>query len=255
MAKVPAFQFYPADWIRDTQLQMASASSRGIWANLLCAMWFSPNRGRITGSKEELKKLGNCSQEEIEAFLCENSRHNFASVTEANKNITVENRRMVREEKVRKSSRLRQSRFRKRLKNRNVTSSSPSTPSTPSTAVTPSSPKHSEETDPQPPRSGFDQFWSRYPRKVAKKAAAKAWERLAPNNGLIEAILTSLMVQSGSEAWGREGGQFIPHPATWLNGRRWEDEVAPAAVHLPKATQQGLDALEGWRKLNRGPHD
>lgn len=248
MAKVPAFQFYPADWMRDTQLQMASAASRGIWANLLCAMWFSPKRGCVTGSKEELKKLGNCSQEEFEVFLCENSRHNFASVTEANKNITVENRRMVREEKIRKSSRLRQSRFRKRLKNRNVTSSSPSTPSTASTAVTPSSPKPSEERPPNPPLVGFEQFWDRYPRKVAKKAALKAWDKLAPTNGLQEQILTALMLQASSEAWTRDSGQFIPHPATWLNGRRWEDEVLPPTIHLPKATQQNLDALKRWRE-------
>lgn len=252
MAKVPAFQFYPADWMRDTQLQMASACSRGIWANLLCAMWFSPSRGRVTGNKEELKKLGNCSQEELEAFLCENSRHKFASVTQENNEITVENRRMVREEKVRKSSRLRQSRFRKRLKNRNVTSSSPSTPSTPSTAVTPSTTEREEERTPLPPQSGFDQFWRNYPRKVAKKAALKAWGKLDPSNGLAEQILSALMLQASSESWTRDNGQFIPYPATWLNGRRWEDEVSLPAINLPKSTQQNLEAVRKWKEMGRG---
>lgn len=80
---------------------------------------------------------------------------------------------------------------------------------------------------------GFDAFWTRYPRKAAKKAALKAWTKIAPSNGLQEQILTALMLHASSEAWTRDGGQFIPHAASWLNGRRWEDllgttEPAPA---------------------------
>ena len=130
MAKVPAFQFYPADWMRDTQLQMASASSRGIWINLLCAMWWAPTRGKLTGTVEDLKKLANCTAEEMLAFLEEVKRYVFANVTERHTRITVMNRRMTREEKSRISNRLRQSRFRSRLSNAKVTSSSPNTPST-----------------------------------------------------------------------------------------------------------------------------
>ena len=30
-----------------------------------------------------------------------------------------------------------------------------------------------------------------------------------------------------SDEWAEDGGRYIPHPATWLNGERWEDEVRP----------------------------
>ena len=41
-----------------------------------------------------------------------------------------------------------------------------------------------------------------------------------------------LRKQIASDEWKRDGGRFIPHPATWLNGKRWEDEVSePAQQH------------------------
>lgn len=70
----------------------------------------------------------------------------------------------------------------------------------------------------------FAEFWQAYPRKVAKPAAEKAWRKVA---GEADAILAGLKRAIGCEQWAKDGGQFIPHPATWLNGRRWEDgEVA-----------------------------
>ena len=39
---------------------------------------------------------------------------------------------------------------------------------------------------------------------------------------------------SKSHDWTKDGGQFIPHAATWLNGKRWEDEL-PAAGASSKA--------------------
>ena len=78
-----------------------------------------------------------------------------------------------------------------------------------------------------PADSGFDAFWAAYPRHVARAPAAKAWGKLAPDNALQGAILEALALQSASPDWKRENGKYIPHPATWLNARRWEDETAP----------------------------
>ena len=68
----------------------------------------------------------------------------------------------------------------------------------------------------------FDQFWSCYPRKIGKGAAKKAWEKLKPD---LETVLLAIEAQKQSPAWQKEGGQFIPHPATWLNQERWADSV------------------------------
>ncbi|MNH08813.1 hypothetical protein D3C79_682460 [compost metagenome] len=41
-----------------------------------------------------------------------------------------------------------------------------------------------------------------------------------------------------STDWTKDGGQFIPHAATWLNGKRWEDELPTAGAAKPRATRQ-----------------
>jgi hypothetical protein len=73
---------------------------------------------------------------------------------------------------------------------------------------------------------GFDRFWQAYPRKTAKPQAAKAFARLRPDEPLLLRMLAALALQRQSAQWQRDDGQFIPHPSTWLNGRRWEDEGA-----------------------------
>lgn len=70
----------------------------------------------------------------------------------------------------------------------------------------------------------FAVFWKEYPRKVAKAAALKAWKKLRPSEVLVTQILAALQQQKESDNWLKDGGKFIPHPATWLNGGRWEDE-------------------------------
>ena len=73
--------------------------------------------------------------------------------------------------------------------------------------------------------SGFEKFWSAYPKKTAKEQALKAWKKLKPDEKLIDKMLWSLERQKSSVQWTKDGGQFIPYPATWLNGKRWEDET------------------------------
>lgn len=71
---------------------------------------------------------------------------------------------------------------------------------------------------------GFDEFWAAYPRKVGKLKARKVWQKLAPDADLRLAIQAALEWQSRSVQWTRDGGQFIPHPTTWLTQGRWDDE-------------------------------
>ncbi|WP_258035060.1 hypothetical protein [Pseudomonas putida] len=75
----------------------------------------------------------------------------------------------------------------------------------------------------------FDRFWKLYPRKVGKAKAEKAWTKLKVDTSLFARIGTALAAWSKSHDWTKDGGQFIPHAATWLNGKRWEDELLSAA--------------------------
>ena len=74
---------------------------------------------------------------------------------------------------------------------------------------------------------GFALFWQEYPRKAAKAAALKAWQKLNPSPELVERILDHVRDHKRSPDWLKDGGQFVPHPATFLNGRRWEDDIPP----------------------------
>ncbi len=76
----------------------------------------------------------------------------------------------------------------------------------------------------------FTTFWKAYPKKTGKGAALKAWTKLSPP---IEAVLSSLEWQCRQPDWLRDQGQFIPHPATWLNRRGWEDEPFNAPAYQP----------------------
>lgn len=69
----------------------------------------------------------------------------------------------------------------------------------------------------------FAAFWSAYPKKVGKGAAEKAWAK-ARINGEYDTVLAAIAAQRESVQWRRDGGQYIPNPATWINERRWEDE-------------------------------
>ena len=69
--------------------------------------------------------------------------------------------------------------------------------------------------------AGFDEFWKAYPKKKSKGAALKMWKKLKPP---LAEILTALEWQRLCDQWRKEGGQFIPYPATYLHDAGWEDE-------------------------------
>lgn len=71
----------------------------------------------------------------------------------------------------------------------------------------------------------FPKFWNLYPNKKGKEAAQKAWKKLKVTADLFALITSGLAKQVACAEWTKDGGQFIPHPSTWLNGKRWEDEV------------------------------
>jgi hypothetical protein len=70
-------------------------------------------------------------------------------------------------------------------------------------------------------RDGFLEFWSRYPRRIGKPAARKAYVK-AMKAATHDDIMFGLSQQMPSLA-SREQ-QYIPHPSTWLTQERWNDE-------------------------------
>lgn len=75
---------------------------------------------------------------------------------------------------------------------------------------------------------GFEAFWNTYPRKTAKQNALKAFGRLS----VTDRTLALVALPKHIAWWERRGDMsFVPHAATWLNARRWEDVLPgePAA--------------------------
>jgi len=69
----------------------------------------------------------------------------------------------------------------------------------------------------------FNVFWMAYPRRQGKVDANKAFNKIVLTDDLFNIIINALKLQVVSKAW--EHKEFIPLPATYLRGKRWEDEV------------------------------
>ena len=70
----------------------------------------------------------------------------------------------------------------------------------------------------------FEEFWTAYPKKKAKEAARKAWAKLKPDETLGKEIIQAVIESANTKDWLKENGKYIPYPASYLNGKRWEDE-------------------------------
>lgn len=84
----------------------------------------------------------------------------------------------------------------------------------------------------------FTRFWTAYPKHSAKQNALKAFQKLKPDDDLLDTMIAAIEKQRTSPQWTRDGGQYIPMPSTWINGRRWEDEVTVAPASAQSALRQ-----------------
>lgn len=85
----------------------------------------------------------------------------------------------------------------------------------------------------------FEVFWKEYPRKVGKKYAKQVWDKKIKVEQIFS-ILEGLEAYKTSFEWLKDGGQFIPHPSTFLNGERWEDEVQDMSFLKSPETEEEI---------------
>ena len=225
--KLPFMKFFPRDWQADTNLRMCSLEARGLWFEMLCIMAQSTRYGYLVNgdgktpiADDSLTRLIGCSKDDLYRARSELLEHGVPSL-ELETNAWF-NRRMVREDH-----------------KRGLCAEAGK-----SGGGNPALKKHSRTPDDQNPDSrshirlkatnkgdvytcDFERFWGAYPRKVAKKKAFKAWNG-AKDKPDVQAIIKAVETHKASEQWRKDGGQFIPHPATWLNAGQWEDVVTIA---------------------------
>ena len=120
--------------------------------------------------------------------------------------------------------------------------------------IKPASKQHQTSIKPASTVADIEAIYQAYPRRVGKQAALKAIEKARDHisySELLAAVTEYAAAVSGSDK------QYIPHPATWFNNRRWEDDRSewkregtngkPAA-----GTDATLAAAKNWAANVRG---
>lgn len=105
MSKLPYMQFYPGDWLSDPALRACSMAAKGLWIDLLCLMWESPERGVLrtkSGSKTDPKRVAKMLG--LKPFSCQKliTELEENGVLSRTENGDIFSRRMVREEHLRR---------------------------------------------------------------------------------------------------------------------------------------------------------
>lgn len=102
--------------------------------------------------------------------------------------------------------------------------------------------------------TAFEIFYQAYPNKKNVKTARTRWEKMKVTPELFAAIMEGLERAKNSQEWGKDGGAYIPHPATWLNGEGWKNEYKPLRqAAAPKASSGNMpDPLAERRRMMGG---
>ena len=220
----PAFQFYPSDFLGSTKVQLMSTAEVGAYMLLLCACW---QDGSIPSDTERLARLTRLRKTQFERIWTSTLSSCFTARGDRWVNTRLEyERRKQLDYRKRQSENGKMGGRPSKAVGYSGLSQTEAKKSSPSPSPTPS-PQEQRDIDHD---EGFEQFWGQYPRKVGKVAARAVWHKLKPSKELQDRIVASVVLYARSEQWQRDGGSFIPHPRTYLNGRRWEDEIKPLAA-------------------------
>ncbi len=216
MNKRPSLQFYPADWLKDPDLQMCSMNTIGIWINLVCRMWESKEEGIIRGKPGEIALLIGAKPSEFKQFLREALDHKFADVTKSNSVVTIICRRMNKVFLEREGVKKRVKEHRARRGNENVTKHS-------SSSTTSSTSKQKD-------MSIFDK--SRLLFKGTKRGLQTEYENFCKHPDHREVVELLLPAVENQIRWRAEDGRYWKNFKTWVNQRCWEET-------------EGADKIEG----------
>lgn len=96
---------------------------------------------------------------------------------------------------------------------------------------------------------GFEEFYAAYPKHKSRDSAERAWAKLKPDDELRRTIMAAVEAQKRTWDWQKEGGRYVPYPASWLNGRKWTDEVT--TEEAPATTGRAGNPIDEWAARKR----
>lgn len=222
-------KFYPRDWRGDQALRAVSIAARGLWMECLCIMHEAKPYGHLVlnGAPVEgdaLARMTGISADEVSALLAELRQAGVLSTTSRG---IVFSRRMTKDharaQKGRKAATKRWSQASDDVEQseapNGVANSNPTTqkPEARSQKLKDASHLHGREA------SEFDEWYHLYPHKVQRGAAERAFPRARHSASLDElkaGVRRYVASKPADRAW--------QNPATWLNGKGWLDDPAPA---------------------------
>ncbi len=213
--------------MKDPNLRRATRSEKGLLMDLLCLMFESEERGVLVSfgvpwtDEEVINAVG--GDPSTTAFeLAELVRKGVLS---RRGDSSLFSRRLVREETLRRTRSEAGSlggRPTKYQKQHGVVQKSKSKANHKANGKQNTESENEYESE-NVIETAFESFWKEYPRKVKKHYCRTVWKSLRVTETLLKEILNSLSLQKDSLAWKSDGGKFVPHPSTWLNGHGWED--------------------------------
>jgi len=253
-AKKPWFKFYPQDWRSDEKLRLCSLAARGLWVECMCIMHRAERYGHleIQGTpltEAQLAAQVGASADEVAHLIGELEQ---AGVFSRNRKGVIYSRRMTEDHKKANAARKNGQNGGNPALTANPLSQTKNKASDKDAVkgtkkdIAHARPRGQRPETPYSPPTGddsedsFDRFWQAYPRKVAKGQARKAWTAALKKTDA-ERIIAAVQAYADRCKQAETEMRFIAHPATWLNGERWDDEDAAPAND--KAENAGPD----WR--------
>tara|TARA_R110000787_G_scaffold122791_1_gene233686 strand:- start:121 stop:882 length:762 start_codon:yes stop_codon:yes gene_type:complete len=237
----PWMKFYPSDWMSEPKLKLVSRAARSLWIDMICLMHQS-GTGRLEVSGRPM------TEKELSAILGDNPRTvkklvaelHYAGVSTVVDGSFIASSRVIREfkkvERDRSNGRMGGN---PALKNNGLDENGVNPPVKAQKLEARSyklEEEKKEKTADEPEAVSFSDFWKVWPCKTAKVDAEKAWRKATPENrkAAYEAAKGGWF-----NRWQSENPKLNPiHPASYLNGKRWED-VFQSKAGKPMAREDG----------------
>jgi hypothetical protein len=229
---LPAFHLYCGDLWKDNQFRLCGWQAQNLWLRMLLILHEHTPRGefRLQSGEpmtdEQVAKLCEMPIADYMALSAElDSNGVFSRIAGA-----IANRRMVKERQVNETKRNAgikgaDVRWHNAKHVNSTTSKQKIAEETAYSSSSSSSSSISDKKDTVRWREQADVFWQVYPRKTGKGNVEKWFQRHTPTGELVEKMLAKITELKGTHNWQKDNGQFIPLPYTWLNGKRWDDEL------------------------------
>lgn len=211
------FKFYGAEYLSDPKMDRLTVQERSCWLTLLCMASQSKGVVKFLSIEGLLNKSGirfnpyDSTEWDNALGVLQTFEQYEMIIVHKNGDVEIKNWEKRQEHNQTVAERVAKSRAKKKSVTMNVTNVT--------TEENRIDKKRIEEV-----LFPIDEFWSIYPNKIAKANAVKSWNKLSAGERRLAILAIKKQIEA-NHFMGHDGKSYIPHPTTWLNQKRWEDEV------------------------------